>query len=832
VQYVLSTCLAFFLAVVTLAAQGPRKPNSAEILNDIQKLNVLGSVLYVAAHPDDENTRLIAWLSKEKHYEVTYISLTRGDGGQNLIGTELREQLGVLRSEELLMARSIDGGKQAFSRANDFGYSKNPAETFRIWDKDLVMEDLLLTMRTSQPDVVINRFSHEDKFSTHGHHTASAMLSVEAFDLAAKADIYPKQAAKVGLWQPQRLFLNTSWFFYGSREAFDKVDKSQLHTVDVGSYLPLLGKSVTEIAAEARSQHKCQGFGMLSNRGSNLEYLEHVKGSKPMSKTDLFAGINTTWTRVAGGAPIGKLLSKIAKSYNPAQPDASVPALIKALKMMEALPEGYWKTVKIAELKQVIKSCLGLYLEASTSESSVAHLDSLAIHFEAINRSAMLVQLKSITCSTGAQYKPDSVLRNNQLYQANEKVMIGAQTPITAPYWLIEPWTTGMYKVTDEALRCLPETPRAVTATWEIMVAGHLIRYTEAAFYKKGEPAIGEVFEPIDVLPAACVSFDRQALYSTKQTETIKVRVQSTKANINGAVRIKAPQGWVITPAEHTFEVKQKGGNAEFVFAVTPLANAQRSVLTAEVVMDGKVSSQSLNEIRYGHIPTQQVLLPAQLTYTPLQIKCTAKTVGYVMGAGDEVPKGLEQIGCAVTLLKSDDIVAEKLAKYDCVLVGIRAYNTRDELKFLNAALLAYVANGGTLIVQYNTTGELVLNDFAPYKLKLGRDRVTEEDAPVTMLEPRHSLLNTPNQIQPSDFDGWAQERGLYFPKEWGPEFAPIISCKDHTETTELTGSILIADYGKGKYIYTGISFFRELPEGVPGAMRLLANLMSAGKGQ
>jgi LmbE family N-acetylglucosaminyl deacetylase len=830
VRFTLQLLLSLCLFLNNSHAQGPQKPNSAEVLADIKKLNVLGSVLYVAAHPDDENTRLITYLSKEKNYEVTYISLTRGDGGQNLIGTELRELLGVLRSEELLMARKIDGGNQLFSRANDFGYSKTPAETFRIWNKDQVMEDLMLAIRSEQPDVIINRFSHEDKFSTHGHHTASAMLSYEAFDLANDAKTYPAQAKKFGTWQPKRMFFNTSWFFYGSREQFDKMDESNLYQVDIGTYLPLLGKSVSEIAAEARSQHKCQGFGMLSARGTSMDYLDHIKGSKPENRNDIFDGINTSWSRVEGGAAIGALLSKVESLYNPQKPEASVPDLLAAMRMMEELPDGYWKRTKLKAIKKVIQACLGLYIETSATETLVAHGDSLSLHFEAVNRSSADLKLVSVINASGFERQVNASIKANELFQINEKVKIPAELPITAPYWLTETWSTGMYSVPNEALRCLPETPRALVTTWVFDLNGQKITIEQPVFYKKGEPAIGEVFEPIEIMPPVFVAFEKQALYSTARSEKIRVNLTSGKQNAEGTVRLVVPENWQVNPKQHQFQIAQKGGVAEFVFEVTPPKGAQSTRLKAEASMGGKVYTQSRTEIRYDHIPTQQVLLPSELVFTPLQVQCTAKKIGYVMGAGDEVPNALEQMGCQVTLLKPEQLDAKKLAAFDCILVGIRAYNTQDALKYGNAALLEYVKNGGVLIVQYNTTGELVLPEFAPYTLKLGRDRITEEDAKITLLNPQHRLLNVPNKITTADFDGWVQERGLYFPKEWAPEFTPLLSGKDSGETNELKGSLLVADYGKGKYIYTGLSFFRELPVGVPGPMRLLANLMSSGK--
>ncbi|MEI6411852.1 MAG: PIG-L family deacetylase, partial [Bacteroidota bacterium] len=428
-KIILFSCpsLVLFLLLCLFApllnAQKPVKPSASDLLQGIKKLNVLGSVLYVAAHPDDENQRFISYCNNEKLYNVTYLSLTRGDGGQNLIGPELREQLGVLRTEELLMARSVDGGKQRFSRANDFGFSKNPDETLRIWDKNEVLSDVVWAIRQNQPDVIVNRFYHDKKYETHGHHTASAMLSVEAFDLAGKKDAYPDQLKYTQTWQPRRQFFNTSWWFYGSQEKFNQMDKSQLISVDLGVYLPLKGKSNNEVAAEARSMHRCQGFGSLSTRGESVDWFDFIKGEKPKT-SDLFEGINTTWTRVPNGAKIGKILAKVEQSFKADQPEASVPELLKAMQLIKALPAeaNFWKTIKLAEIKEVIRGCLGLYLESTAADPIAAPGDSVKIHFEAINRSGQAITLSSLACNNGLMDKVlGQALNNNKGFSLDQK---------------------------------------------------------------------------------------------------------------------------------------------------------------------------------------------------------------------------------------------------------------------------------------------------------------------------------------------------------------------------------------------------------------------------
>jgi LmbE family N-acetylglucosaminyl deacetylase len=812
--------LLLLLLPALLLAQKPAKPNAAALHESIKKLNVLGTVLYVAAHPDDENTRMISYLRNAKYYDVTYLSLTRGDGGQNLIGPEIRELLGVLRTQELLMARSVDGGKQMFSRANDFGFSKNPDETLRFWDKDAVLSDVVWAYRQVKPDVVINRFYHDKKYDTHGHHTASAMLSVEAFDLAGKADVYPEQLSQAQPWQAQRVFFNTSWFFYGSQDSFAKVDKSKLWSIDLGIYLPLKGKSNNEIAAESRSMHRCQGFGSLSTRGESIEYLDFVKGSRPAAQ-DIFEGINTTWTRVDGGEPIGKILAQVDRDYRSDDPAASVPALLTAMQMIKSLPDSYWKARKLAEIKDVIRGCLGLYLEATAAEPTATPGEQVKIRLEAISRAAHNVQL------TNVQILPalfDSTLAKkldpNKGFILERRVKIADAAAFTAPHWLQKTATVGMYSVENQALRGEPETPRYASARWSLTVNGIPLDYETDVAWKTGEPAVGEVWRPFEVLPPVFVEFTESSYIFTQKENQVSVRVKAGKNNVVGKVSV----GGLSQP----FELKLKGEEKTFTFAVKSEAHSG-SALNAQAEVDGKTYASRLVTIQYDHIPQQSVLLPATTSAARLDLKVKAKNVGYYAGAGDEIPAALRQMGCTVKVLEAKDMEVGALARFDAIVVGIRAYNTKDDLKLHQAALLEYVQNGGTLVVQYNTNFELVVDKIAPFPLKISRTRVTDETAEMRFLLPEHPVLNTPNKLTAKDFDGWVQERGLYFPSEWDAAFAAPLSANDPGEKPA-NGALLVAQYGKGHYVYTGLSFFRELPAGVPGAYRLFANLISLGK--
>lgn len=801
-------------------AQRPAKPNAADLHEGIKKLNVLGTVLYVAAHPDDENTRMISYLRNAKYYDVTYLSLTRGDGGQNLIGSEISSLLGVLRTQELLMARSVDGGKQMFSRANDFGFSKNPEETLRFWDKDAVLSDVVWAYREVKPDVVINRFYHDKKYDTHGHHTASAMLSVEAFDLAGKADVYPEQLTQTQPWQARRQFFNTSWFFYGNQEAFAKVDKSTLWPIDIGVYLPLKGKSNNEVAAESRSMHRCQGFGSLSSRGESLDYLDFVKGDRPATQ-DIFEGINTTWTRVEGGAPIGQLMEKIDREYRSDQPSASVPDLLNAMQMIKSLPDGYWKQRKLAEIKEVIRGCLGLYLEATVNEPTATPGDVVKLRLEAINRSEFPVQLGSLEIRPGLfDTLPGFSLASNKGWVLEKPVRIGEKAAITAPFWLQNPSTMGMYSVEDQALRVMPETPRYAKVRWSLSLNGIPLEYETEVAWKTGEPAIGEVWRPFEVLPPVFVEFTEPSYIFTQKEHEVVVRAKAGRDKVAGKIMV----GSLSQP----FELQKKGEEKTFSFKIKNENVLSGSTLSASAEVEGKTYSNRLVTIQYDHIPQQSVLLPSTTRAASLDLKVKAKNVGYYPGAGDDIPAALRQMGCTVKVLEAKDMELVTLSKLDAIVVGIRAYNTKDELKLHHPKLLEYVENGGTLVVQYHTNFELVVSQVAPFPLKIARGRVTDETAEMRFILPDHPSLNTPNKLTSKDFEGWVQERGLYFPSEWDPAFQAPLSTNDPGEKPS-DGSLLIAKYGKGHYVYTGLSFFRELPAGVPGAFRLFANLISLG---
>ncbi|PZX94500.1 LmbE family protein [Flavobacterium aquariorum] len=820
--------LVLVLSIQITYAQKPQKPNSAEIYNQIQKLNFLGTVLYIAAHPDDENTRLISYMANEIHARTGYLSLTRGDGGQNLIGPQLRELLGVIRTQELLEARKIDGGEQFFSRANDFGYSKNPEETLQIWDKEKVLADLVWTIRKFQPDVIINRFDHRSPGTTHGHHTSSAMLSVEGFDLANNPASFPEQLQLVQLWQPKRVFFNTSWWFYGSKEKFDAANKSNLVSISTGVYYPTLGKSNQEIAALSRSSHKSQGFGSTGTRGEDTEYLEFLKGESLKDKSSIFEGIDTSWNRVRGGKPIGELITVIANQYDFKNPSASIPNLVKVYTMIQALDENHWKTVKSEEIKKIISACSGLYLEAVSNSQEATPGSIVKLNLEAINRSPVAMQLASVTTLPDQKNTVlNTDLKNNTLQSSALELQLPQSINYTQPYWLKEKGTVGLYTVEDQKNIGIPDIIREAKVIFNIKINGIEIPFERTIVYKYNDDVKGEMYNFLDIVPEITTTIqDKVLLFPDTKPKYVGVTIKAGKNELKGDLKLDLPKEWKVSPQSISFQLDKKGMEQTLYFEITPPAQMSEIVGKSIATIDGVPFDKEQININYDHITKQQILKTSEVKCMRFDLKTNEEKIAYIMGAGDEVPKSLTQMGYKVTLLKPEDITPERLDTFDVVMTGVRAYNTIDALANKQDILFDFVKGGKTMIVQYNTNRDLVTSKIAPYPLTISNDRVTEENAEVRFLAPNHPALNYPNTITQSDFKGWKQEQGLYYPKDFDKAFTPILSSNDKGESAK-DGALLIAPYGKGNYIYTGLSLFRELPEGVPGAYKLLSNMIS-----
>ncbi|PTM00838.1 MAG: LmbE family protein, partial [Bacteroidetes bacterium] len=748
-MYQFRLCLLLFIgAIISLQAQQPKKLNSSEIYEAVQKLNVLGSVLYIAAHPDDENTRLISYMSNHVKARTAYLSLTRGDGGQNLIGSEIRELLGVIRTQELLAARRVDGGEQRFTRANDFGYSKHPDETLEIWNKDEVLSDVVWAIREFKPDIIINRFDQRRAGKTHGHHTSSAMLSLEAFDLANDASKYSSQLELTETWQPKRLFYNTSWWRYGSQENFEKVDKSNMLSFDIGVYSQTKGISNNEVASLASSQHLSQGFGRVSQRGAQKEYIEFLKGEPLDDSNDVFAGIDTSWNRVKGGQAVGMILFEVEKNFNFVNPASHLPQLLEAYKLLQNVKDEHWKTIKTKEIKAIIEACAGLYLEVSANTPHASPNSSVELQMEVLNRSNAQISLTSYHLSTlETGISKNMELPENQRLNFEEGITIPNNMAYTAPYWLNTQSTLGMYHVEYQDFVGLPETPRVVFVDFNLNIEGTPITITKPVVYRYSKPDKGELYRPFEIIPEVSASIrDEVIIFENDQQKEIEVIVKAGRDNIEGYVQMAYPNDWSVYPQKQKVNIANKGDIQKVVFTLIPPKNQSEGLITPMVNVNGEFYTDELIEIDYTHIPFQTVLMPSESKVVRLNIEKRGNNIGYIEGAGDVVPESLRHIGYNVTIIKPEQISPENLINFDAIVVGIRAYNIVDELKFKQKYLLDYVKEGGNLIIQYNTNRRLKVDNLAPFDLKLSRDRVTDENALVRILESNHPILNFPNK--------------------------------------------------------------------------------------
>lgn len=827
VQNLTYLLLALLLSLPVLG-QKPITKTSSDIQLALQKLEVLGSVLYLAAHPDDENTRLIAWLANDQKYRTAYLSLTRGDGGQNLIGSELRERLGIIRTQELLQARKIDGGMQFFTRANDFGFSKHPDETFEVWDKEAVLADVVWVIRKFKPDVIITRFSTEPGV-THGHHTASALLAEEAFKAAADPKRFPEQLKYLQTWQPKRLLWNTSsWFFRGREDQFDTTKYVKLK---IGGYNPLLGKSYPELAAESRSMHRSQGFGAALSRENSEEFLLPVLGDAP--KENLLSGIQTSWSRIPGGEKVGAMLQQIQKNFDPLAPWQSVPQLVALHKTIQALPENPYKSTKLKELEEIILASAGLFAEASTAETGAAPATKVAIKIEAVNRAPIEVKLQKVGLP---ELNYDTVLSKtlsrNDPFMLNKSVKIPANAAPSQPYWLVQEPSKGMFNFDKVEMTGQAENAAPIHATLLFSVEGLEIPLRVPLVHKHVEPALGEVYQPFSILPPVMVTpIQNQLIFSSDEAQELQVRVRSGKEALSGNLSLNLANGWKAEPASIPLQGLRKGEERVYQFKVKPPKKAGNASIKVVATLDGERYSKGYETLVAPHFPVQTLFPEAVVGVSRLDLKRDGERIGYIMGAGDAVPEYLEQVGYKVKLLDPATLNQQQLKGLDAVVLGIRAFNTQESLKHTKEALEAYARDGGVVIIQYNTNHELVTTDLAPFPLKLGRGRVTNEEAPVKILAPKHPALNYPNAITKKDFEGWVQERGLYFADSWSDEWQPLIASHDKGEQP-LEGGLLVAPVGRGYYVYGAYSWFRQLPAGVPGAYRLLANLLALGKNQ
>ncbi len=808
---------------------------AAETKQSLDKLNVVGSALMIAAHPDDENTGVVAYLARGKKVRMAYLSLNRGEGGQNLIGPEQGVDIGLIRTQELLAARRIDGGEQFFTRMIDFGFSKNAKETMDKWGRENVLRDVVWVIRKYKPDVIIRRFSGTTQ-DGHGHHQTSAIIADEAFEAAADAKRFPEQLKHVSVWQAKRLV----WNSFGGRPGTEApTGKQPLRvSMEVGDYDPYLGYSYGEIAGWSRSQHKSQAMGAAERKGPQLNYFTTIKGEAP--KTDLWDGIDTTWNRVPGAAKIGELLAKAASEFNASKPTAVLPHLLEARRLLAPRTDHY-SELKRKDLDEAIAMVAGIWTELQAEKYLAIQGKTAKLTIAAIQRNDSEVTLQSASFS-GVK-GVESVAKATRL-EKNKPVAVALNwavaedAPLTQPYFLIEPRSEAMFTVNDMDLLGLPQSPAPVVASIRFLVDGTEIELIRGVTHRYVNRSAGELTRPVMIVPPVSVRMSHESqVFPGMEARKMEVVLKANLPNLKGSLRLHIPAGWKAEPATVDFQIAAAEEEQALSFIVTPPAMDSAGKLTAVATVNGREITQGTHVLQYAHIPPQTTAPQASARVVRFTGKNLAKRVGYVMGAGDEVPEALRQLGCEVILLTEEDLATGSLLQYDAVVTGVRAFNTRADLR-ANAQHIfdEYVAKGGTMIVQYNVQeggffgGDTsLLNKVGPYPMTISRDRVTDEFAPLIFPKPDHRILQYPNRITAKDFEGWVQERGLYFANKWDERYEPIFSTQDPGEKPMLGGT-LYAKYGQGHYLFTSYAWFRQLPAGVPGAYRLFANFLSLGK--
>jgi LmbE family N-acetylglucosaminyl deacetylase len=827
----------------------------------LAKLNVLTSVLMIGAHPDDENNALLAYLSRGLKARTGYLACTRGEGGQNLLGLEQGALLGVLRTQELLAARRDDGGSQYFTRAIDFGFTTSPEETLADWGRDRTLADIVWVIRQQQPDVIILSFSGTAS-DGHGHHQASAILGREAYEAAGDPSRFPEQLKYVKPWRARRLMRNrftpltpppgrtgdteqapgpgrgrggaTPTAAGRGGRGPDPFPNQPVITVEAGDYDPVIGRSYREIGVISRNEHRSQGQGapLLYGEGQNL--IAFVAGQMPAK--GVFDGIDTSWTRVPGAARAGELLERAQRDFDDRQPEKSVVALMEARAVIAPLARAgdTWALWKLNDLDEAIALCAGIRAEALADAYAYVPGATAKVSLTALNRSPLPVELRGVHLSGWTD--ADATVKNRTLAFNKPEVLpvsllISATQPYSQPYWLREPHEPGSYNIPDQRLIGSAENAPEVVARFDFTINSAPFTLTRPLHYRAADPSRGEYIRPVVVGPPFAIDLPAaNFVFPTGASRDFTLQVRALSANQAGEVRLDMPQGWKASPASVLFQLKEAGLAQEVQFHLTPPASAATGRFKVIAKSASVEISTGVDVIPYSHIPAQTVLTPAdgKLSATPLKV--LAHRVGYVMGSSDRVPEALRQMGCQVDLLDEKELGSGNLSVYDAIVTGVRAYSVRPDLRAAQQRLLDYTKNGGTLIVQYNNSAD-GRDHLGPYPFTFGRDdaRVTDETAPVKILQPGSPLLNIPNKITAADFEGWVQERGLYFSNKWDSKYETPLESHDQGKP-ELPGGMLYARYGKGVYIFSAYSWFRELPAGVPGAYRIFANLISAGK--
>lgn len=836
-----------FILAVLLAPRvlGSQERGASALGSAILGLGVTTRVLMIGAHPDDEDTFLIAWLSRGRHVQTAYLSLTRGDGGQNLLGNELGEALGVIRTEELVAARRIDGADQYFTRAYDFGFSKDTTDTYAHWPREVILGDVVRVVRAFRPHVIVAVFSGTPR-DGHGQHQVSGLLARAAYDVSADTVRFPV---------PEYGSAWTVSKFY--RSARGNVETGTLR-VDVGEYAPLLGQSYAEIAGRSLSQHKSQGFGVPQRKGPVMNHVRReatrVNAATPAtSERSLFDGMDTTWSRIRGvaGADTASVdalpaaFAAIRMAFDPFAPQKLVAPLSRALSLVQPLvPPGrtgptdpdFQTTLFFAEarLSEALRMASGVAIEANSLE--LFPVDSVTpVYVSVYNRGSDTVTLLDRRMSHAGDVSrgvsqdsriipPGGVLRDTLTMQVDS---------VTQPWWLTRGRDRGTFGQRGSAI---PDNRRlsGPHVNHSLRVRGSpVIDVLTPVTFRSIDQVRGEVEHPSAAAPAVLLSVEERAQYARANValdREIVVRVRSVDSHARDVrLELSLPPGLVADSSSRSLRLEPRGDRTVRYRVRGRLRPGTHRVFVA-AHSAGEVFRFGDQLIEYDHIRRQRMYRLADITLSAVDVRVPANLrVAYIPGVGDNVASALAQLGIPVTVIAADDVSRAPLSGFTTLVVGPRAYDARPELAAEASRILEFARRGGTVVVQYGQY-EMTQPGILPFPITIARphDRVTHEDAPVTLLEPPSRLLTTPNRIAVADFDGWVQERSLYMPRTFHERYRPALALSDPGETPN-RGAVLVAPVGSGVYIYTTLAFFRQLPAGVPGAARLFVNLLSAG---
>lgn len=809
----LNPCFLFFF--FSTSSFGQSLPSS-QLYHQLLQLRETKRVLYVAAHPDDENTRLISYLANGEHASVAYLSLTRGDGGQNLIGKELGIELGQIRTQELINAREVDGGKQYFTRALDFGYSKDPMETLQNWDKEKILADVVWAIRRFQPDIIITRFNTTPGI-THGHHTTSAILAGEAFTLAGNPTAYPEQLAFVQPWQAKRLFFNA----YNFRGEFKPESTKRYYVMEVGGYNPLLGKTYHQLAAASRTMHKSQGFGSTAGTGNAKDYLEQVGGEAYTLSP--FEDLISRWEQLSGGEEVKSSLDELINTFNFSQPDQHIPQLLALRKSILTLHlSAPWVTEKVEKLDELIFQVMGLKMEFLASKEFGYPGEQVPTELILTNPSKIAISAISLKLKDNTHYASGDAAANEPI-RMPIPLKLKVDEKLSQPYWLQKPVENALFQVVSQEKIGIPYELPKVGGILSFTLGGEVFSLEIPLEYKFNDPVAGEIKEPFTVVPEVDLSLSKEVLFLVEGADaTVSVTVNFRNTLLEGAIEFEGLDSnqFKVLKVEDFPAQKQRRYTVNFLRA----QGGKRELKARFMTSSGQVFDQEVHRITYPHIPNLTYFSPAGIQLIQEDWKISGGKVGYIEGAGDDVPEVLSALGYQVSFLDEVNLELEKLKQFQAIIVGIRAYNTQEFFASKQQILLDYVKDGGNLILQYNTSSPLITSQLGPYPFLIGRDRVTVESSPV-QFEASHSLFSYPNPINQKDFEGWVQERGLYFATQIDANYQSPLTLQDPGEQSNY-GGLITVKYGEGTYVYTGLSFFRQLPAGVPGAIKLFINLI------